>query len=254
MLSVRELRKSFRSIPALDGVSFDAPRGHVTGYLGANGSGKSTTFKIITGLLDADGGHVAWDGNEVRGDSEEFKKILGYVPEEPHLYSHLSGLEYLELAGQLRMVPAPVLWPRIEKFLMLLSLWEDRYSLLSSYSKGMKQKILLASALLDDPQLVILDEPMNGLDIHSVLVLRRVITGLAAAGKAVVLSSHELETVEKVCTRVVILHRGKVMANDEVAGLREMMQLKSLEAIFTQLAVREDPEAEAEELLKAARS
>jgi ABC-2 type transport system ATP-binding protein len=251
MLEVRGLSKSFRSIPALRNVSFTAPPGHVTGYLGANGSGKSTTFKIVAGLLEPSSGEVLWNGRSAHSDPLAFKQILGYVPEEPHLYSHLGGAEYLELAGQLRLIPSRLLLARMERFLRLFDLWEDRHSLLGSYSKGMKQKILLAAALLDDPQLIILDEPFNGLDLHSALVLRQFISSLADAGKCVLMSSHEFETVEKVATRVVILHEGAVVADDEVGHLRHLMQLPTLEAIFTQLALREKPADRAAQLLAA---
>lgn len=253
MLEVRHLSKSFRSIPALRDVSFTAPPGHVTGYLGANGSGKSTTFKIITGLMEPGGGEVLWNGRPIAEDPIAFKRILGYVPEDPHLYSHLAGVEYLELTGQLRLIPVKLLSARMERFLKLFDLWEDRYSLLSSYSKGMKQKILLAAALLDDPRLVILDEPFNGLDLHSALVLRRLVTGLAEAGKCVLMSSHEFETVEKVATRVVILHQGEVKADQDAQQLRAMMKLPSLEAVFRELASVESPERRADEMLATVR-
>jgi ABC-2 type transport system ATP-binding protein len=254
MLEIRDISKRFAGIPALESASFVARPGQVTGYLGPNGSGKSTTVKIITGLIAPSSGHVYWKGSDVRDDLEAFRGILGYVPEEPHLYSHLSGFEYLQLTGDLRQIQRPVLERRAENFLRAFGLWEDRWSLISSYSKGMRQKVLLAAALLHDPELVVLDEPFSGLDVHTALVLRELIRALAASGKTVLFSSHELDTVEKVAARVVILHRGKVVANDSVSNLRQLMALASLEAIFTQLAVQGDPAESAAQLIAGMRA
>lgn len=253
LLELRSLTKRFTGIPAVDDVSFTALPGQVTGYLGPNGSGKSTTVKMITGLLEPSEGYVLWRGADVRADLTGFQAQLGYVPEEPYLYPHLTGAEYLELTGELRLIPRQRLWLKIEAFLREFGLWEDRYTAIASYSKGMRQKILLAAALLHDPALVILDEPFSGLDIHSTLVLRRLIQTLAESGKTVLFSSHELETVERVCSRVVILHKGKAVANDSVEHLRGLMELPTLEAIFTQLALRQDPDEMAQRLAEAMR-
>jgi len=253
MLEVRGITKLFAGIPAVDNVSFLAPTGAVTGYLGPNGSGKSTTVKMITGLIEPTDGEILWRGVDIRRDREGFKSILGYVPEEPYLYTHLSGAEYLEFAGEMRLIPRQRLHARIAAFLEQLGLWEDRYTAIGSYSKGMRQKILLAAALLHDPELVILDEPFSGLDVNSALALRQLIQSLAKAGKVVLFSSHEMEIVERVCSKVIILYKGKVVANDEVASLRGLMELPSLEAIFTQLAVRQDPEEAARGLMEAMR-
>jgi ABC-2 type transport system ATP-binding protein len=253
MLEVHDLKKHFRSIPAVDGVSFTAPAGTVTGCLGPNGSGKSTTVKIIVGLIERSDGDVLYQGRSVFADISRFQQKIGYVPEEPYLYSYLSGYEYLELVGLLRLVPAERLRARIERLLRLFDLWGDRLSALSSYSKGMRQKVLLAAALLNDPEVVILDEPFSGLDVNSALAVRGLIRSLAEAGKVVLLSSHEMDTVEKVCSRVVILYQGRVVASDSVEHLRELMSLPTLEQIFTQLALKTDPEVAARELLEATR-
>lgn len=253
MLEVKGISKLFAGIPAVDRVSFSAPPGEVTGYLGPNGSGKSTTVKMITGLIEPTDGQILWRGVDVRRDRDGFKSILGYVPEEPYLYTHLSGAEYLEFAGEMRLIPKASLHARISAFLEQLGLWEDRYTAIGSYSKGMRQKILLAAALLHDPDLVILDEPFSGLDVNSALALRRLIQALAQLGKVVLFSSHEMEIVERVCSKVLILYKGKVVANDDVASLRNLMELPSLEAIFTQLAVRQDPDEAARGLLEAMR-
>jgi ABC-2 type transport system ATP-binding protein len=235
-------------------VSFTAPAGTVTGYLGPNGSGKSTTVKVIVGLIEPTAGELLYRGERVFNDMIAFQQRVGYVPEEPHLYPYLTGFEYLELVGDLRLLPSTRLKAKIERFLRLFDLYPDRFTPLSSYSKGMRQKILLAAALLHDPAVVILDEPFSGLDVNSSLVLRRFIQCIAEDGKVVLFSSHEMDTVEKVCSRVVILHKGRVVADDSVERLREIMSLPSLEQIFTQLAIQQDAGALAGELLEAMRS
>ena len=248
MLELRNVSKRFSGIPAVDHVSFQARRGEVTGYLGPNGSGKSTTMKMITGLIGMSSGEMLFEGERIERDWIGYKQRLGYVPEEPHLYSHLTGLEYLEMVGQLRDLPRKPTAARIDGLLRLLALHGDRYVPLSSYSKGMRQKILLAAALLHNPDLLLLDEPFSGLDVSSALVMRSLIQELAARGKVVLFSSHELETVERVCSHVIILHRGRIVADDSIANLRALMALPTLEEIFSQLAVEQDTAAVARQI------
>jgi ABC-2 type transport system ATP-binding protein len=248
MLELRSVSKSFSGIAAVDNVSFSARAGEVTGYLGPNGSGKSTTMKMITGLMEMTSGQILFNGKRIEQDLIAYKQRMGYVPEEPHLYAHLTGLEYLIMVGQLRALPQKDTRERIEGLLRLFSLFGNRHVAISSYSKGMRQKILLASALLHNPDLLLLDEPFSGLDVGSALVLRSLIQELAARGKVVLFSSHELETVERVCSRVVILHRGKIVADDSIERLRTLMSLPTLEDIFSQLAVEQDTAAISREI------
>jgi len=240
VLELRNVTKRYPATTAVKDVSFVARRGEVTGYLGPNGSGKSTTLKMITGLIDPTDGQILFDGEPVQRDPIAYRQRIGYVPEEPQLYPHLTGAEYLEMVGQLRGMLQRPLAAKIDGFLRLLALHEDRHVTISSYSKGMRQKVLLAAALLHNPDLVLLDEPFSGLDVNSALVLRDLIRELAARGKAVLFSSHEMETVERVSARVVILHKGRVVANDSIGRLRELMSQPNLEGIFAQLAVEQD--------------
>jgi ABC-2 type transport system ATP-binding protein len=173
---------------------------------------------------------------------------MGYVPEEPYLYNHLSGAEYLTMIAQLRDLPAKQSSDRIDGLLGLLCLYDDRHASISGYSKGMRQKILIAAALLHNPELILLDEPFSGLDVGSALVLRSLIQELAARGKVVLFSSHELDTVERVCSRVVILHRGKIVADDSIERLRSLTELPTLEAIFSQLAVEQNTQSMARQI------
>jgi ABC-2 type transport system ATP-binding protein len=240
MLEVRNLTKSYSGLQVASDISFVARAGEVTGYLGPNGSGKSTTMRMITGLIEPSSGLVYFDGRRIDADLMGYRRRMGYVPEEPYLYTHLSGIEYLVMVAQLRDMDRAVASVRIRGLLRLFGLYSDRDVPMSSYSKGMRQKILLAAALMHNPDLVLLDEPFSGLDIGSSLVLRSLIEELAQRGKVVLFSSHELETVERICEHVVILHRGKVVADDSIANLRALMQLPTLEGIFAQLAIEQD--------------
>ena len=249
-LELRHVTKRYSGITVVEDVSFIARPGEITGYLGPNGSGKSTTLKMITGLIEPTDGEILVDGRRIQLDPIAHRQRLGYVPEEPQLYLHLTGAEYLEMVGQLRGLPERILAKKIDGFLRLLGLHGDRYVPISSYSKGMRQKVLLAAALLHNPDLVLLDEPFSGLDVASALVLRQFIGELAGRGKAVLFSAHELETVERLSKHVVILHKGRVVANDSIDRLRTLMSLPNLEDIFAQLAVEQDTAGVAWQLLE----
>jgi ABC-2 type transport system ATP-binding protein len=248
MLEVRNLSKWLSGIVAVDDVSFCARAGEITGYLGPNGSGKSTTMKMITGLIEMTSGEIRFDSAPIQKDPMRYRQRMGYVPEEPHLYSHLSGLEFLTMVAQLRALPSRSAAARIDGLLHLFSLHGDRHAPISSYSKGMRQKVLLSAALMHNPDLVLLDEPFSGLDVGSALVLRSLIQELAARGKVILFSSHELETVERVSSHIVILHRGKVVADDSIERLRTLMALPTLEDIFAELAVEQDSAAISREI------
>ncbi len=250
MLELRGVTKRYTGIPVVNDVSFIAAAGEVTGYLGPNGSGKSTTLKMITGLIEPSEGEILFNGVPISRDRIAHKQRLGYVPEEPHLYPHLTGIEYLEMVGQLRAVPERAIDLKANGFLRLLGLHGDRHVPISSYSKGMRQKVLLAAALLHNPELILLDEPFSGLDVNSALILRGLIRDLGARGRVVLFSSHELDTVERVSSRVVILHKGRVVANDSIEELRRLMSLPTLEGIFSQLAVEQNTEAVTQEMVE----
>jgi ABC-2 type transport system ATP-binding protein len=248
MLEAQHLVKRFFGVTVVDDVSFIVRPGEIVGYLGPNGSGKSTTAKMLTGLVETSAGTVRFDGRNVSDDLLGFRRRLGYVPEEPHLYSFQSGREYLQLVGRLREMPAGPLEQKITALLELFSLADAAHQSIASYSKGMKQKILIIAALLHDPDVLIFDEPDSGLDVTSTLILRHLVRALATRGKAVLYSSHVLELVEKLCDRVIVLHRGRVVADDSVAALRELMTSASLEGVFAQLVLREDPEQTARDI------
>jgi ABC-2 type transport system ATP-binding protein len=240
MLEVTGLTKTYGGVLAVKDLSFCARPGQVIGFLGPNGSGKSTTIRVLTGLLRATSGRVCWNGVDIDDQLLDYQARFGYVPEEPRLYQYLTAPEYLHLVGGLRDLPRATVARRIDRYLELFHLDTDRYAPLSSFSKGMRQKVLIAAALLHDPDLVILDEPNSGLDVASTLVLRVLVRSLAERGKVIVYSSHVLDIVEKVCSDVLILHQGRVVAHDSVDRLRELQQAASLEQVFKQLAVEEN--------------
>jgi ABC-2 type transport system ATP-binding protein len=249
MFEVRLLTKSYSGITVVDRVSFVIRPGEILGYLGPNGAGKSTTVKMITGLIEPTSGQIEFNGRDVQTDWKSFQRRLGYVPEEAHLYPHLSGREYLQLVGRLRGLSRRVLEPKMDELLRLVDLWEDRHSPLASYSKGMRQKILLLAALLHGPDLLILDEPFSGLDVNAAMILRSLLRSLAERKKMILYSSHVLEVVEKVCHEVLILRRGQVVAHDSVAHLRELMSKSSLEGVFAQLTQVDDTDVIAQRIL-----
>ncbi len=250
MLEVNGLVKKYSGVPVLNGVSFVARPFQVSGYLGPNGAGKSTTVKILTGLVEPSGGTIKWNGRDISRALTDYKSRLGYVPEEPLVYPYLTGREYLQLVGRLRGMPEKLLSRKIDELMNLFSLRASRHASMASYSKGMQQKILISAALLHNPDLLILDEPMSGLDVTSALVFRNLIQLLAREGKVILLSSHVLEVAEKMCSRVMILHKGSLVADDSVEQLRELMNLPSLVEVFSQLVIREDTEKIARDIME----
>lgn len=211
-LEARALTKCYTAVPAVSDVSFSLSSGDVLGCLGPNGSGKSTTVRMLTGLLEPSRGQVLSGGKNIQRNLVGYRERLGYVPEEADLYPFLSGWEYLELVGTLRGLATQQLRKKIDAMLELFSLHPHRHSAIGSYSKGMRQRILLIAALVHDPELLIFDEPLSGLDVTSALIVKNLIKGLGERGKAVFYCSHVLEVVEKVCSHVIILRKGRVLA------------------------------------------
>jgi ABC-2 type transport system ATP-binding protein len=251
MFEVRHLTKRYPRITALNDVSFHIARGEIVGYLGPNGSGKSTTIKIITGLIDPSDGQVFLDGQRVDEDPPAFRARMGYVPEEPYLYTHLTAPEYLRLVGRLRGIAAAPLDTAIESLLRLLDLEHAAHGVMTSFSKGMRQRVLVAAALLHDPDLLILDEPFSGLDVSASLLLRALLQALAERGKMILLSSHQMQLVETLCARVVILHKGQVVAAGTPRELESARKSQSLEEVFALVTEQEDYRARVNALLDA---
>ena len=254
MLQAIELTKYYASIPAVQNVTFSLESGQILGCLGPNGSGKSTTVKMITGLLKPSRGRVLFRGDDIGRDLVSYRKRLGYVPEEANLYPYMSGREYLEMVGILRGIPQPHLGKKVDNLLELLSLYPSRHSAMASYSKGLRQRVLLIASLLDDPELLILDEPLSGLDVSSALVLKNLIRALGQQGKAVFYCSHVLEVVEQVCSHLLILRQGAVIASGSTGDIQLRIGHSSLERTFHHLVEDVDPGTVTRDILDVIRA
>jgi ABC-2 type transport system ATP-binding protein len=234
MLEAVNLTKRYASLPAVQDLSFSLKPGQVLGCLGPNGSGKSTTVKMLTGLLQPTRGTVRFDGHNLQDNLAAYRSRLGYVPEDAHLYPFLTGWEYLELVGTLRGMERFELSKKIDSLLQLFSLHPNRHASIGSYSKGMRQRILLIAAIMHNPEIFIFDEPLSGLDVTSALIFKNLVQALGHQGKLVFYCSHVLEVVEKVCSDVLILRRGVVIAQDSVTNIGRILG-ESLENTFLHL-------------------
>ena len=249
MLELRNLTKLYRGIPSIENVNLTIAPGEIVGYLGPNGAGKSTTVKIITGLLEPTEGRVLFEGKDIRDDMVRYRTLLGYVPEDAHLYTYLSALEYLALVGRLRGMSEKLIERKANHLLKILSLASWRHSPISVYSKGMRQRVLIAAALMHDPKLLVFDEPLSGLDVVSSRLFKDLLQALAAEGKVILYISHVLETVEQVCQRVVVIAKGRILADAPPSHLAKLMKLPNLEGVFAQLVQQEDTAALAANLV-----
>lgn len=237
MISIHEISKSYNKgeIKAVDNLSLNIKPGEIFGFLGPNGAGKTTTIKMIVGLLNPDKGSITIKGFDNQNQSLEAKKNMGYVPDNPEVYDRVTGIEYLNFMGDVYQVPSDVRKERIKYFLEMFNLADAASDLIKSYSHGMKQKIVLTGALLHDPALWVLDEPMVGLDPKSAHLLKELMREHCNKGNAVFLSTHVLEVAEKLCDRIGIIHKGKLIAIGTMEELKQGDNAESLENIFLEL-------------------
>ncbi len=226
---------SYDRAEVLHEISFALQRGHIIGLLGPNGAGKSTTIKLIAGILAANAGVIRVLGMPLPERAVDVKQRLGYVPEAAMLFESLTGQEFLELCRRLHDVEEETLQRRIASILETFGLLSERSSRLDSYSKGMRQKILIAAALLHNPDLILLDEPLSGLDVNAAIMIKDLIAALAADGKTILYSSHVLDVVEKICDRVMIIHNGSLIADDTPDNLKSSTRQDTLENVFRTL-------------------
>jgi ABC-2 type transport system ATP-binding protein len=219
----------------LHDVSFTLDRGEVIGLLGPNGAGKTTTIKIIAGILTPRAGSVSVLGLSLPESAVSVKGRIGYVPESAGLFESLTGQEFLELCGRLQDVEEDALQERIRDILATFGLSSDRVSFLDTYSKGMRQKILIAAALLHNPDLILLDEPLSGLDVNAAILIKDLIAALASQGRTILYSSHVLDVVEKVCDRVLIINEGRLIGGGSPESLKAATGQETLEGVFLKL-------------------
>ena len=251
MLVLEHVAVRYSGRPVLRDLSFALRPGEIVAYLGANGAGKTTTMRVVTGLAAPDYGRVLFDGREISADPLAYRRRLGYVPETADVYPFLSGREYLVLAGRLRGLPEGAVQRRADELLELFELQHHRHQSLDAYSKGMRQKVLIASALLHDPDVLVLDEPLSGLDVSAVLVMKALLRALAARGRTILYCTHLLEVAERLCERALILHDGRVVADGSVDSLRELRHSPSLEAVFSSWLLEDAPETTAARIIEA---
>jgi ABC-2 type transport system ATP-binding protein len=245
VIEVQTLVKDYGQLRALDGVSFAVPAGRICGYLGPNGAGKSTTVRILCGLLPPTAGAARVAGFDVERDPFEVKRRVGYVPESGALYGALTPREHLILTCELFGVDPADLHDRVARQLELLDLAEQSDRRIDTLSKGMRQKVLIAAALVHDPEVLLMDEPLNGLDVHSVRAVKDLLREQASRGRAVLYCSHLLDVVERLCDQVVIIERGRILVDTATHELLERFPQATLEDVFhslTSAAVAEGAE------------
>jgi ABC-2 type transport system ATP-binding protein len=251
-IHVRKLTKTYGAQQAVAGIDLDIPAGQLVGLLGPNGAGKSTTIKMLIGMLAPTSGTAEVGGHDIVREPIEVKKIVGYVPESGAVFESLTGWEYLNLVASLYHIPEGEASDRIERFCTFFDLTKSdlRDKKLGGYSKGMRQKVVITSALLHNPQIVFFDEPLNGLDANAALMLKTLITSLARDGKTIVYCSHVLDVVERMVERVVIVHQGKILEDGTVPQILERSGERSLEQAFNKLTSTKDLLQKAEDFAR----
>ncbi|WP_394582221.1 ABC transporter ATP-binding protein [Cytobacillus firmus] len=235
ILEINNLRKSYGPKSVLNGVSFGVKRGEIIGYIGPNGAGKSTTVKIMLGIEDDYSGQVNIFGRDISDGDIEYKRKIGYVPEIAEVYDNLTGQEYLTFVGELYGLDSDFASDKAKSLMELFGVGEVYHSRIASYSKGMRQKLLIISSLLHNPELLFFDEPINGLDANSVMIFKEIMAQLAEQGKTIFYSSHIMDVVEKISSRIILLHDGRIAADGTFDELKQQNTEGSLEQIFNQL-------------------
>jgi ABC-2 type transport system ATP-binding protein len=233
MLKINNLHKTYnKTTVALDGVSFEVNEGDVCGYIGINGAGKSTTIKILCGMLEFDEGTVVVNGFNLPGDALKIKDIIGYVPETSDMFNSLRVIEYFGFLKNLRSLDDDVFKKRVDYFAELFGFTQHLNDSIGKLSKGNKQKILIVSSLLHNPDILMFDEPLNGLDAFSIMIFQDMVTKLAEKGKIVFYSSHLLDLMEKVSSKIIIIDKGKTILDKKKTELQDSAEYKSLENYF----------------------
>ena len=255
MISVAALTKRFGDQTAVDAVSFEVPPGQIVGFLGPNGAGKSTTLKMLTGMIQPTSGTATVCGFDLCRQTVEVKRHCGFVPESGAVFESLTGLEYLEMIAALYSIPQQAALDRIHQFLAFfdLSFTDLTQKLLGAYSKGMRRKVVITAALLHNPPVVYFDEPLDGLDANAAVGFKTLIQTLAREGKTIIYSSHILDVVERVCHRVIIIDKGKLLLDGKPDELVASHRAGTLERLFTQVTGGDELERRAEDFAKTFR-
>jgi len=250
IIQIRNLSKFYDDKQVLKDLSIDIFPGQVIGYIGPNGAGKSTTVKILTGLIPDFKGEVVIDGMNLADNPLEIKKLMGYVPENAELYDVLTPLEYLDFIGKLYGMADPVLHDRIVKLLTAFGLDKNINDRMDTFSKGMKQKVLLIAGIINNPKIIVLDEPLSGLDANAVILVKELIIRLSKEGKTIFYCSHMMDVVEKVSDRILLINKGEIIADGTFESLKQN-HADTLEHIFSKLTGREDSGIETDAIINA---
>ncbi|SPF43925.1 ABC-type multidrug transport system, ATPase component [Candidatus Desulfosporosinus infrequens] len=235
VVTMNDLKISFGSKKVLKGINLEIYRGQIIGYIGPNGAGKSTTVKILLGLVDGYSGEIRIFGEDISMGDVEYKRKIGYVPETVDLYENLTAFEYLTFIGEVYGLGLELVNKKAKKLMAILGIEEVYHSRISSYSKGMKQKLLIISSMIHNPDILFLDEPLSGLDANSVMIVKEILAELAASGKTIFYSSHIMDVVEKISSRIILINEGQIVADGSFVELQEKSKQGSLEQIFNQL-------------------
>jgi ABC-2 type transport system ATP-binding protein len=256
MISIQNLTKRFGDQIAVHSLSFEIPSGQIVGFLGPNGAGKSTTLKMLTGMLEPTEGTATICGIDLRKDVVEVKRRVGFVPESGAVFESLTGLEYLEMVAALYAIPQVAARERIRQFIAFFDFPFETLTdkLLGAYSKGMRRKVVITAALLHNPPVVFFDEPLDGLDANAAVGFKSLIQTLAREGKTIVYSSHILDVVERVCDRVIIIDKGRMLLDGAPQDLVAAHGSGTLERLFTQLTGGTEIERRAEDFAKTFRA
>lgn len=235
ILEIIDLKKSFGEKQVLKGINLKINKGSIIGYIGPNGAGKSTTVKIIMGLVIGYTGEIRIFGEDISKDDGSYRKKIGYVPEVPEIYDSLTGKEYLTFIAQLYDIDYDKADNKARKLMDILGIADVYEKRISSYSKGMKQKLILISSLIHDPEILFLDEPLSGLDANSVMIIKEILSYLAKEGKTIFYSSHIMEVVEKISDRIILINNGEIVADGNFEELKSNYKESSLESIFNEV-------------------
>lgn len=253
IIQTTNLTKSYGKSNVLKGINLEVFPGQIIGYIGPNGAGKSTTIKILTGLLTEYGGEVKVKGLEVATHPLEIKQAIGYVPENAVVYDVLTPTEYFRFLGSLYQKDGNAMTRKGDELLRIFGLHDQRNERMTSFSKGMKQKVLLISGMLHNPDIIFFDEPLSGLDANSVILLKEILQQLSRAGKTLFYSSHIMEVVEKICDRIILINQGEIIADGTFEELKNQQQSGSLEQLFNQLTGNDEHIGLADEFVQIIR-
>ncbi|MFZ1320426.1 MAG: ABC transporter ATP-binding protein [Ignavibacteria bacterium] len=243
MILVKDLTKKFDDFTAVNDVSFEIQKGEICGYIGTNGAGKSTTVKILTGILDFDNGNVLINDLDIKKDPVDVKKITGYVPESANLFNSLSPVEFLSFTGKVRDLPDKIISERINSFAKMFGFTDLVNDSIGNLSKGNKQKVMITSALMHDPDVIFLDEPLNGLDTNSIFIFHDLIRYLAGKGKTIFYCSHHLNIIEKISTKIILINKGRIELDINTSELSSLENYTDLEKLFRDLNSEDSPES-----------